>query len=382
MNDTPRLYGIGRIYKRRGTKDEWPTSTAAWWIEFWNHSRQHRESAHTTSRAQATRLLKQRIAEISTGNFIPHENRLTFDALESGIVNDYEINGRRSKDTILYFIKHLKQFFGSDRAIDITPDRVKAYQVHRQREGAANATVNREVSALGRMLSLAYESGKLARKPRFKLLDGERVREGFLEHGDYLTLLGNLPDYIKPVVEFLYLSGWRKGEALSLEWKDVDLQGQNPVVRLRIEKSKNKESRILPLTGRLLDLIKERVEERRLDCLFVFSHNGKPIGDFKKSWKSACIRVGLGRMERQEDGRLKYAGTIPHDLRRCAARNLSRAGVPESVAMQLTGHKTSSMYRRYRIVDERDLSEATQRMQAHLNTQPTTPHVVSIAAER
>lgn len=59
-------------------------------------------------------------------------------------------------------------------------------------------------------------------------------------------------------------------------------------------------------------------------------------------------------------------GVIVHDLRRCAARNLSRAGVPESVAMEITGHKTRSMYRRYRIVDERDLREATERLQNHL----------------
>jgi len=64
--------------------------------------------------------------------------------------------------------------------------------------------------------------------------------------------------------------------------------------------------------------------------------------------------------------------------RRCAARNLSRAGVREQVAMRITGHKTASMYRRYRIVDERDLKEATESLQAYLKTQPKTPVVVPI----
>jgi glycine reductase len=53
----------------------------------------------------------------------------------------------------------------------------------------------------------------------------------------------------------------------------------------------------------------------------------------------------------------------------CAARNLSRAGVREDVAMEITGHKTRSMYRRYRIVDERDLREATEQLQSHLENQ-------------
>ena len=69
-------------------------------------------------------------------------------------------------------------------------------------------------------------------------------------------------------MEFLYLSGWRKSESVKLEWRDVDLNGKT--VRLRIENSKNKEARILPLTGRLLGIIEERKSERRLDCTYVF----------------------------------------------------------------------------------------------------------------
>jgi integrase len=110
---------------------------------------------------------------------------------------------------------------------------------------SANATVNREVATLGRMLSLGVDAGKLSRKPRFQMLAENNVRQGFLEHGDFLELVGNLPEHLRPLVEFLYLSGWRKGEAAKLEWRDVDLNDKS--VRLRIENSKNKEARILPL---------------------------------------------------------------------------------------------------------------------------------------
>jgi integrase len=181
-------------------------------------------------------------------------------------------------------------------------------------------------------------------------------------------------------VEFLYLSGWRKGEAVKLEWRDVDLSGR--VVRLRIENSKNKEARILPLTGRLFEIIEQRKNERRLDCPYVFHLKGKRIKEFRKTWRAACVAAGVGRLEEIPDTKKKkYVGTIIHDLRRCAARNLSRAGVREEVAMEITGHKTRSMYRRYRIVDERDLREATEQLQSHLECQDGTK-VVPLRANK
>jgi integrase len=172
---------------------------------------------------------------------------------------------------------------------------------------------------------------------------------------------------VRDLVEFEYLSGWRQGSVKKLQWADVDMATHT--ARLRSDNSKNKTSWILPLTGKLLEVIQRRVKERRLDCPYVFHRNGRQIKDYRDAWATACKDSGLmaGR-----------AGVTPHDLRRCAARNLSRAGVPEQIAMRITGHKTASMYRRYRIVDERDLREATQSLNAYLETQPTTTVVAPI----
>ncbi len=353
-----RLRGMGGAF-RRGP---------IWWIRFSHRGRQFRESSYSENRAEANRLLRQRLAEVGSGHFVPDEGRVGFENLADGLITDYKLNGRRSlKTAALNNISHLRSFFGFDRALDITLDRIRSYQALRLEQGAAVASINREVATLRRMFSLAIEGGTFSHKPVFKMLKGEKVRQGFVEHGDFLKLLGHLPAHLRPLVEFLYYGGWRKGAAKSLQWSEVDMEGRT--VRLMMEDSEKPKPEVLPLDGRLWEIIKERQKERRLDIKLVFHHQGRGIGDVRKAWASACKQAGL-------------LGLIIHDLRRCAARNLSRAGIPEVVAMKITGHKTNSMYRRYRIVDESELREAQQRMQRHLKSQEKRSKVAAMGGKR
>jgi integrase len=69
---------------------------------------------------------------------------------------------------------------------------------------------------------------------------------------------------------------------------------ETKTARLAISSSKNKEPWVLPLAGQLWDVIERRVEQRRLDCPYVFHYrNGKQIGDFRKKWDKACEAAGL-----------------------------------------------------------------------------------------
>jgi integrase len=176
------------------------------------------------------------------------------------------------------------------------------------------------------------------------MLEENNARQGFLDHAGFLSLREVLPAYLKDPVTFLYHSGWRVSEMRALEWRDVDLSGK--VVRLRPEISKNKDGRLLPLEGELVAVFARAKDLRRLDCPYVFHADGQKIGDFKKAWKTACKKAGI-------------EGTLVHDLRRTAVRNMVRAGVRERVAMVLTGHKTRSIFDRYNIVSEADLHEAS-----------------------
>jgi integrase len=123
--------------------------------------------------------------------------------------------------------------------------------------------------------------------------------------GRVLALRYALPDCLKDPVIFPYLSGWGVSEMRLLEWRDVDLTGN--VVRLRAEKSKTKDGRVLPLHDELLDVIGRAQAKRTLECPFVFRLKGKPVGDFRKAWKNATKAAGL-------------ADVIVHNLRRTAIR--------------------------------------------------------------
>jgi integrase len=337
------MRGMGRIFKRG----------SVYWVAYYRRGEEHRESSGSENENRARKLLKKRLGETSRGQFIgPSEEKLTFDDLATILTTDYEINRKRSIESVRLSIKHLREFFALNRAIDITPDRVSTYVRERQREDAANGSINRE--ALKRAFTLATRASKLNSAPYIPLLEENNSRRGFLDHGSFLALREALPKHLRHPVTFLYFSGWRVSEMRTLEWRDVDLAGRE--VRLRPEVSKNKDRRVLPLRGELLEIVESARDVRRMDCPFVFHDEGEPIGDFRKAWKTACKKA-------------KLSGIMVHDLRRTAVRNMVRAGIPERVAMELSGHKTRRIFDRYNIVSNEDLAAATERLQGHLGEQ-------------
>jgi len=174
---------------------------------------------------------------------------------------------------------------------------------------------------------------------------------------------------VKPVARFAYITGWRTlSEILPLQWRQVDFSGR--IVTLDPGTTKNKDGRLFPFTADLLALLDEQKSKREgLLCPWVFTYKGGQFKSYKRAWKTACRKAGL-------------PGMIPHDFRRTAVRNLVRAGVPERVAMQMTGHKTRSVFDRYHIVSQGDLFDAARRVDLFTGTVKGTvapKHVQSAA---
>jgi len=372
------MRGLGRVFKRPGSR--------FWWLEYFHAGRRFRESSESESEQVATKLLKKRLAESGQGKVVgPAEEKVRFEDMTDAVLNEYKLKGYRSLEAVEIHIRKLRTCFGDshattkskspahkgDRAIDITADRIQAFMLARQNQGAANATINRETSVLRHAFNLMVKAERLSRVPHIPKLEEAPPRQGFVEPDEFDRLHEMLPSHLKDPVRFLYLTAWRKSEMTSIEWRDVefDRRGNELVpraIRLRAANSKNKEARRpLVLAGELFNVIARALRNRRLDCPYVFHDNGEPIGDFRKTWANALRDSGVN--------------ILVHDLRRSGVRNMVRSNIPEGVAMAISGHKTRSVFDRYNIVSEADVEQAIAKVSAYVSDRamvrrPTTGH--------
>jgi integrase len=149
-------------------------------------------------------------------------------------------------------------------------------------------------------------------------------------------------------------------------------------ITLRAQDTKTKKPRIIYLAGELLEVINfQRAfkEQKFSKCPWVFfTGTGERIKDFRRAWDGACLEAGLSKILTDDQGQpvkdkkgepVLIPNKLFHDFRRTAVRNMVRAGVPERVAMMVSGHKTRSVFDRYNIVNEDDLKKASQKVKKY-----------------
>ncbi len=342
---------MGSIYKRGGK----------FWIKYHRNGKCYRESSGSDKKMVAKKLLEIREGEIAQGK-LPGIlfDRTTFDQLADGFCRDYRINQKKSLVRAERSVTHLKEFFEGMKATAITTPIIQQYVEKRIEEGAANASINRELAALKRMLNMGAKQTPptVDRVPHIPMLRENNVRKGFFEHGDFIKLREALPEYLRGFITFAYKTGWRLGEVTALTWDKVDLK--RGVVRLDPGEAKNSEPRTIVVDAELLEILNRQWKLRGksgsvLPFVFLNAKGTDRIKQFVKSWRTACKNAKIGKR-------------LFHDFRRSAVRNMVRAGVPERVAMTISGHKTRSVFERYNVVSEDDLRHAAQKQSDYLES--------------
>ena len=303
--------------------------------------------------------------------------KIRFAAAAADLITDYETNNRKSTASQQRRIDlHLEPYFRGWKLTDITTPAAKAYTKTRRTQGAANGTINRELALLKRIFNLAKEGGQVLYCPHIPLVHEANIRSGFFERDAFESVRRHLPAPLQPVITFAYITGWRiDSEVLPLEWPQVDFAAGEVV--LDPQTTKNGQPRVFPLTAELRAVLEtqwtvhEQLKAAGQIEPWVFFRLVRPGGAglsaqhrqraaivrvpkrikrFNKAWAAACTAAG-------------QPGKIPHDFRRTAIRNMVRRGVPERVAMQLTGHLTRSVFERYNIVSPGDLHDAKARLE-------------------
>lgn len=328
-----------------------------WWIRYSvpGEADERRESSGSKNKQDAVRLLNKRRKEIDDRQ-VTSTDATIFDLLRL-YLEDYKRQGRSSyKQADGYVRLHLEPAFGRIKAAALTTKLLRAFIDQKQSQGYANSTINRWLEALRH----SYELGLRELPPlvyvappiaELMLDENGNVREGFLEHAQYIAVRDQLPDHQKLILVIGYHLGMRRGEILNLRWDQVDWEAN--LIRLEKRQTKGKQARVAPLYGELRAWLDTAYAGRQTESAFIVSWKGQGIVEVKTAWNKARERAGV-------------PGLLIHDLRRTAVRNMIRAGISEKRAMLISGHRTRSMFDRYDITDERDIQADGEKLARYL----------------
>ena len=252
--------------------------------------------------------------------------------------------------------------FGDKRLSSITTEDIEAFRAARKADGLSSVTVNHDLKLLRKMFNWGIRKGYLKSTP-FKVesvntisLDREIPRNWrFNSDGDEQKLLDAANPHLRAVVIALLDTAARPGEILSLQWKDVNLERRELVIRA--EKSKSRTERIVPISTRLLATL----EMRKLDpagepfqpAAYVFGDAlGRRVKSVRTAWENVCEKAGL-------------SGVQLRDLRHEAGSRFEEAGVSVTFVSKILGHTNLSTTSRYLNIHRRGLHAAMEKLEQH-----------------
>jgi integrase len=331
--------GQGSIYERNGL----------WWCDYSVDGVRKRESCQTANRDEALAYLHRKQGKLASGELLTPDRVSVRDLLKL-LLEDYEV--RKVAQGYIATLKVnaiLLPKIGDIKAAKLSSARIKEY-IEARLKIVKPGTVNRELGLLHRAFQIGYNQDPplVARVPHFPRLTEDEPRKGFLKPELYQKLLFELPEVLRLLFVIAYHVGLRKGALLRIKWAQVDLKANT--IWMEGRKSNRKPEPVaVPIYGDMAKFI----EMQPRTSEYLFARGSKPIRDFRESWDLACQRAGVPEL-------------LFHDLRRTAVRNLRRAGVPETVIMKITGHRTRSVFERYNITDETDTQEAGRKAEVFL----------------
>jgi integrase len=266
-----------------------------------------------------------------------------------------------------------KERFGGRPLEDVTPadldrtrtERLAATVKGKGQRGVTPATVNREFAFLKHVYNVAIRDGQTDKNPvaRLKMLREPSGRVRYLSDEEESRLMEALAtDEDRQRVTILLQTGLRKAEFLGLRWRDVDFKAGV----VTVPRSKNGETRHVPMTSTVRELLVARPRTLNRDALVFPNSEGKR--DLRWAEKTLPEALGAARIE---DCRL-------HDFRHTFASRLAMAGVDLLTVKELGGWKSLAMVQRYAHLSPSHRREAIERLAAR---RPEARQTAAVRAE-
>ncbi len=402
--DEPAAVDAGRASRQRAKRGKGSLFKRGnvWWYAVSYRGRAIRESTEETDKKKAQGKLNAKLDELAGARaghgrvITPDVKAVKVKALLDALLVDYELRGVKSLPQVRAHLGYpakknaeavstkIVGAFGHWRVVDLVDGdaAIERYIRDRIAHGASPATVNRETQLFAQALTPFFAKKLRQPMPTIRRFSEKgNARKGFFERADFEAVLAQITD--RAVADFLswfYWTGMRPKEIGSLTWADYD--AETSTLRLHARDAKTGYGRVIPLENELRAIIDRRIKARRFACPFMFHRAGEPMGDFRKTWLSACRAAGFTVTVDRDGQTIERAAKLRYDLRRTAVRNMVRAGVDPAVAMKISGHRTRAVFDRYNIIDESDVRDAVRKTSQYVNALPTERTVVPLAAAR
>ena len=290
---TKRKRGEGSIFRDAGSQ--------TWRIKYSDHGKAHRESSGSSDIAVAKKLLKLRLAEITTGDFTPRSS-IRMQELFDDVVLDYLDAGQSTKEIQGRWRLHLADHFARRRASDIGSDHLKRYVNHRRGEGAQPGDGQQGVGLAETMLQSRAGIGSTQGEVRSALpeVEGGRSHAGDSWSRIEYDCLAEACGEVAVVVE----NGFRARRDLRLATARTHglerLEGRADRFGRQLHPAGGRHHQERRRAGGLHDHWSSALLLQcccgKADRDFVFSRpNGSPVISFRRAWEAACIAAGVGR---------------------------------------------------------------------------------------
>ena len=314
-------------------------SGGIWWTSIRHNGKRIQKSLETSDRKLAKAIEAKVKTEIVEGTYFEKligRNKTFKDMMDKFLkvhAPKVSSNMQRSYTTSL---KHLNPFFGESNLLSISPKMVSRYKVLRNDEGAAPASVNRELSMLSKAFNLAIKEWEWLKDNSASSVPKEKEnneRDRWLTKDEEKEILENSPEWLRDIIIFALNTGLRLQEFLSLEWSRVNLVRRT----ILIKETKNGSPKTLPLNKIALDVLNQRSKVKSIKNDYVFfNSNGKKINPhvLRTSFYTVLEKVGVENL-------------WLHDLRHTFATRLAQADVDLYKISKLLGHKDIKMTQRY-----------------------------------